>query len=269
MSSKRTEPRSIASQLILLFTLAATLLLSCGLGVFYWIMVRHAFAEDNAVLTDKISGLRADFKEGGPRILGEELKARRTGEHAPYWIRVLDSEGRLSAVRFRVATNLVGPCGGNVDLLQIATERGEGPAMFSVGPRIREAKTRSQDIPATPLDDQQENSWFRRLCQSEWLTGASVHSAQRGRSLPLNDAGREEAASIVRRLAGKRFALVLASPLQRALETCRLAGYGDVAHIEPNLIEWEYGDSEGRIAAPTRHLPSGSTSHRPILFPVG
>jgi hypothetical protein len=93
MSSKRTEPRSIASQLVLLFTLAATLLLSCGLGVFYWIMVRHAFAEDNAVLTDKISGLRADFKEGGLRILGEELKARRAGEHAPYWIRVLDSAG--------------------------------------------------------------------------------------------------------------------------------------------------------------------------------
>jgi len=94
MSSKRTEPRSIASQLVLLFTLAATLLLCCGLGVFYWIMVRHAFAEDNAVLTDKISGLRADFKDGGPRILGEELKARRAGEHAPYWIRVLASGGR-------------------------------------------------------------------------------------------------------------------------------------------------------------------------------
>src|SRR5207247_5845497 len=73
MFSKRTEPRSIASQLVLLFTLAATLLLSCGLGVFYWIMVRHAFAEDNAVLTDKISGLCTDFKEGGPMILGEVL----------------------------------------------------------------------------------------------------------------------------------------------------------------------------------------------------
>ena len=47
MFSKRPEPRSIASQLILLFTLAATLLLACGLGVFYWIVVRHAFAEDN------------------------------------------------------------------------------------------------------------------------------------------------------------------------------------------------------------------------------
>src|SRR6184192_4168880 len=93
MFSKRPEPRSIASQLILLFTLTATLLLFCGLGAFYWIVVRHAFAEDNAVLADKISGLSADFRESGPRIFGEELKARRAGDHAPYWIRILDSEG--------------------------------------------------------------------------------------------------------------------------------------------------------------------------------
>jgi len=93
MSSRRTEPRSIAAQLVLLFTLTATLLLFCGLGAFYWIAVRHAFAEDNAVLADKISGLSADFRESGPRIFGEELKTRRAGDHAPYWIRILDSEG--------------------------------------------------------------------------------------------------------------------------------------------------------------------------------
>src|SRR5438128_780869 len=94
MSSRRTGPRSIAAQLVLLFTLTATLLLFCWLGAFYWIVVRHAFAEDNAVLADKISGLSADFRESGPRIFGEELKARRAGDHAPYWIRVLDSGGR-------------------------------------------------------------------------------------------------------------------------------------------------------------------------------
>ncbi|PYJ48499.1 MAG: hypothetical protein DME87_12610, partial [Verrucomicrobia bacterium] len=94
MFSKRTEPRSIASQLIVLFTIAATVLLSCGLGVFYWIVVRHAFAEDNAILADKISALSADFNESGPELFGQELKARRAGNHAPYWIRVLDSEGR-------------------------------------------------------------------------------------------------------------------------------------------------------------------------------
>jgi two-component system, OmpR family, heavy metal sensor histidine kinase CusS len=94
MSSKRTRPRSIASQLVLLFTLAATLLLSCGLGVFYWLVIRHAFAEDNAVLADKISGLSADFREHGTAIFGEELGTSRAGEDAPYWIRLLDSEGR-------------------------------------------------------------------------------------------------------------------------------------------------------------------------------
>jgi two-component system heavy metal sensor histidine kinase CusS len=97
MSLKRTEPRSIASQLILLFTLAAALLLACGLGVFYWFVVRHAFAEDNAVLTDKISALRADFTESGPKFFAEELKTGRAGEHAPYWIRMLDSQGYASA----------------------------------------------------------------------------------------------------------------------------------------------------------------------------
>jgi two-component system heavy metal sensor histidine kinase CusS len=94
MSLKRTEPRSIAAKLVLLFTLTATLLLSCGLGVFYWIVVRHAFAEDNAVLADKISGLSADFRESGPGIFGAELRTHRAGERAPYWIRVLDSGGR-------------------------------------------------------------------------------------------------------------------------------------------------------------------------------
>src|SRR6266478_2415530 len=94
MSSKRTKSRPIASQLVLFFTLAAALLLCCGLGVFYWIVVRHAFAEDNAVLADKVSALSADFNEGGPKIFGEELKARHAGDHAPYWVRLLDSEGR-------------------------------------------------------------------------------------------------------------------------------------------------------------------------------
>ena len=95
MSSKRNKPRSIASQLVLLFTLAAALLLSCGLGVFYWLVVRHAFAEDNAVLADKVSALSVDFQtKGGPSILSEELHARRAGEHTTYWIRVVDQRGQ-------------------------------------------------------------------------------------------------------------------------------------------------------------------------------
>jgi two-component system heavy metal sensor histidine kinase CusS len=94
MSSKPVEPRSIASQLVILFTLAATLLLCCGLGVSYWIFVRHAFEEDNAVLADKISALRADLnKAGDAKALNEELKVLHGGERATYWVRVIDAGG--------------------------------------------------------------------------------------------------------------------------------------------------------------------------------
>ncbi|PYS70929.1 MAG: two-component sensor histidine kinase [Acidobacteria bacterium] len=93
MFSKRTEWRSIAWQLILLFTVATSLLLASGLGVVYLLVVRHAFAEDNAVLTDKISALSADLHESGPNIFAEELKGRHAGEQAAYFIRLLDSQG--------------------------------------------------------------------------------------------------------------------------------------------------------------------------------
>jgi two-component system heavy metal sensor histidine kinase CusS len=94
MFSKRPEPRSIASQLILLFTLAAALLLACGLGVFYWIVVRHAFAEDNAVLADKVSALQTSFEQrGGLAAVAAEINAGGSQQRAPFLVRVLDSAG--------------------------------------------------------------------------------------------------------------------------------------------------------------------------------
>ncbi len=98
MSSKPTEPRSIASQLVFLFAPAAALLLCCGLGILYWIVVRHAFEEDRVVLADKVFAVRADLRSGGgPRVLHDELKALRGGERAAYWVRVLDSAGQTVA----------------------------------------------------------------------------------------------------------------------------------------------------------------------------
>jgi two-component system, OmpR family, heavy metal sensor histidine kinase CusS len=91
------KPRSIRFQLILLFTLAAGLLLACGLGVFYSIVAHHAFAEDNAVLADKMFALTADLRENGPEAFSEEVTAHRAGQHTPYWIRILDSQGRAIA----------------------------------------------------------------------------------------------------------------------------------------------------------------------------
>jgi two-component system, OmpR family, heavy metal sensor histidine kinase CusS len=94
MSTSNSEPRSIASQLILLFTLAAALLLACGLGVFYWIVVRHAFAEDNAVLADKVDGLQMSFEQrGGLAAVAAEIEAAGSRHRAPFMVRVLDPAG--------------------------------------------------------------------------------------------------------------------------------------------------------------------------------
>ena len=63
MFSKRNKPPSISTELVVLFTLAAALLLSCALGSFYWLVVQHASAEDNAVLADKVRLLRGELQE--------------------------------------------------------------------------------------------------------------------------------------------------------------------------------------------------------------
>jgi two-component system, OmpR family, heavy metal sensor histidine kinase CusS len=98
MSSKPIEPRSISSQLVLLFTFAALLLLSSGLGVFYWLVVRHAFEEDNAVLADKALALKAALRAfEGPKLIENEATARHSGEHSNYWIRLLKENGQAMA----------------------------------------------------------------------------------------------------------------------------------------------------------------------------
>lgn len=98
MSSKAPEPRSIASQLVLFFSLAAALLLFCGLGVLYWIVVRHAFEEDNEALADKVVALRADLERSvGAAGLNDELAEVQRGEGVGYFARVLDSAGQIVA----------------------------------------------------------------------------------------------------------------------------------------------------------------------------
>jgi broad specificity phosphatase PhoE len=63
--------------------------------------------------------------------------------------------------------------------------------------------------------------------------------------LPLTEEGRRQARGLCPRLHAWAFGLVLTSPLQRALETCRLAGYGEQAQVRPDLEEWDYGRYEG------------------------
>ena len=67
--------------------------------------------------------------------------------------------------------------------------------------------------------------------------------------LPLTKRGEEEALALRERLAGLHFGKVLTSPLQRAMRTCEIAGFGAVAEVDPNLVEWNYGEYEGLTGA--------------------
>ena len=67
--------------------------------------------------------------------------------------------------------------------------------------------------------------------------------------LPLTERGVRNARSLGERLEGTTFSHVFSSPLQRADYTCELAGFGEVAAIDPDLLEWDYGDYEGLTTA--------------------
>ena len=78
--------------------------------------------------------------------------------------------------------------------------------------------------------------------ETEWsLTGQHTGTTD----IPLTENGRKAAGLCKPILSEENFALVLASPLQRARETCALAGLGDCAEIDPDLMEWNYGEYEG------------------------
>jgi len=113
--------------------------------------------------------------------------------------------------------------------------------------------------------------WLIRHGETEW-SRSGAHTSRT--DIPLTAVGREEAAALGGYLRGRRFELVLVSPLGRARETCRLAGYGD-AVVDPDLREWDYGDYEGltTLQIEERHpgwsLWTGGVPHGETAAQVG
>jgi broad specificity phosphatase PhoE len=107
-------------------------------------------------------------------------------------------------------------------------------------------------VPQTPSDsNKRAQLWLVRHGETEW----SLSGQHTGRTdLPLTHNGEQNAIKIGRFLQGHSFAVVLTSPLRRARETCRLAGFGDTAQEDPNLQEWDYGQYEGRTTNEIRKV---------------
>jgi probable phosphoglycerate mutase len=81
-------------------------------------------------------------------------------------------------------------------------------------------------------------------------TAWSLSGQHTGRTdLPLTERGERNARALGERLRALVFARVFTSPLQRAVRTCELAGFGAMAEIDPDLVEWDYGQYEGRRTA--------------------
>src|SRR6266849_759735 len=95
----------------------------------------------------------------------------------------------------------------------------------------------SEALPTVYLARHGETAWS--------LTGQHT-----GRTdLPLTERGERNARRLGQRLGGLTFATVLTSPLQRASRTCELAGFGNVAVVDADLVEWDYGQYEGLTSA--------------------
>ena len=98
--------------------------------------------------------------------------------------------------------------------------------------------------------------YLARHGETEWSLGGQHTGTS---DIPLTDNGRRHAEALGERVRGRDFAAVFSSPLSRALDTCRLAGFGDRCVKRPELVEWNYGEYEGMTTEEIRETVPGWT----------
>lgn len=112
------------------------------------------------------------------------------------------------------------------------------------------------DLSSDRDDGGRPRLWVVRHGETSWAA-AGRHTGWT--DIPLTDAGRDEARALGPRLAHVPFGAVISSPLSRALETARLAGFGRRVTTDDDLREWDYGADEGRTTAEIRAERPGWT----------
>ena len=98
------------------------------------------------------------------------------------------------------------------------------------------------------MPDERPSLFLLRHGATEW-SESGQHTGLT--DIPLTERGEEEARALAPLVADRSFALVLSSPLSRALRSAELAGLNDI-EIESDLLEWDYGTIEGRTTAEMR-----------------
>src|SRR4249920_2495819 len=106
--------------------------------------------------------------------------------------------------------------------------------------------------------------WLVRHGETEWsISGQHTGSTD----IPLTPEGRLQASAIGKLLAGRRFDHVFSSPMLRAHETARLAGFGDRIRLHEGLLEYDYGEFEGLTPGGSSSVTGARAARRPSRSP--
>jgi broad specificity phosphatase PhoE len=165
--------------------------------------------------------------------------AGANSSHAAVYASTAAQSSKLAGAQYAGPASSSRELAAQVSAVATQTRRGMGATLAAMStPEIgHHAHTMIDDD-----GDPRPELWLVRHGETEWAR-LGRHTGRT--DVPLTDAGRAEARTVARKLRGHPFGLVLSSPLSRALETARLAGYRDEVETTPDLMEWDYGADEG------------------------